>query len=453
MLWARVASGVIRPVLRTLLSVLAIWFGLAGLVAAKPAAHAAGVSGGPVYVVPIEGVVDEGMAHYVARAVSDARAAHASALLLDVNTPGGLVAAAFEIRDSVLDSTIPTVAYVSQRAYSAGALITLSAHTIVVAPGASIGAAEPIPNDPKHVSALRAEFASTAARNHRDPTLAAAMVDKSVDAPAYKKSGAILSLTADEAVRAHVADAVAPTLDDALADAHVPSGPRVFAQYTLGERLARFATSPEASGLLLSLGVLGLLIEMQTLHGIAGAIGIGALGLFFGTHVYAGFSDGFVVLLAIAGLIGILFELHVVPGHGVAGGLGLLALVAAVVLAFGVPFIVVGVQAIAFAIVLSALVYAFSTRMLPENAFFRRIAFTAEQGPEYVASEDHGALVGRSGFAASYLRPAGVATVDGKRVDVLTDGDFVPAGAPVKVSRVEGARVFVHPIVAVAKED
>ncbi len=405
---------------------------------------------GPVYVVPIDGVVDEGMAHYVARAVEEARANHAAAFVLDVNTPGGLVAAAFEIRDSVLDAPMPTLAYVSQRAYSAGALITLSARSIVMAPGSSLGAAEPIPNDPKHVSALRAEFASTAARNHRDPTLAAAMVDKSVAAPAYKKTGAILSMTADEAVRAHIADGIAPTLDDALATAHLPDNAHVVAQYTLGERLARFATSPEASGLLLSLGVLGLLIEMQTLHGIAGAIGVGALALFFGTHVYAGFSDGFVVALGVAGLIGILFELHVVPGHGLAGGLGALALVAAVVLAFGVPFIFVAVQAIAFAIVLSPLVYAVSTRMLPENAFFRRLALTAAQGPDYVAGLDHSALVGRAGFATSYLRPAGVASFDGKRVDVLTEGDFVPAGSPVRVNRVEGSRVFVR---SVGKEE
>ncbi len=254
-------------------------------------------------------------------------------------------------------------------------------------------------------------------------------------------------MTADEAVRAHVADAVAPTLSDALADVHLAGAPQIVAHYTLGERLARFATNPAASGLLLSIGMLGLLIEMQTLHGIAGILGIGALGLFFGTHVYAGFSDSFVLALALAGLIGIIFELHVVPGHGLAGGLGLLALVAAVVLAFGLPFIVVGVQAIAFALVLSAIVFALSSRMLPENAFFRRLAFMGAQGADYVASDDHRMLVGCTGIATSFLRPAGVANVGGRRVDVLTDGDFVPAGAPVRVSRVEGARVFVHPVV------
>lgn len=399
---------------------------------------------GDVVVVPIDGTVDEGMAHLVARAVGEAERSHASALVLDVNTPGGLVSSAFEIRDALLGAKVPTLAYVAQRAYSAGALITLSTHTIVMAPGSSIGAAEPIPNDPKHVSALRAEFASTAARNHRDPTLAAAMVDKSVDAPSVKRPGAILSLTADEAKRVGFADAIEPTLADALAYAHYGGGIAT-ASYTWGESLARFATSPEVSGLLLSLGVLGLLIEMQTLHGIAGALGVTSLALFFGTHVYAGFSDGLVVALAIAGVLGILFELHVFPGHGISGVLGALALLAAVVLAFGVAFFFIAIQAVSIAIVLSAIFFALSTRLFPESAFFRRITFTGTQGPEYVASRDLRGLVGHVGVATSLLRPAGVARVDGERIDVLTEGDFLPAGARVRVSRVQGSRVFVTP--------
>jgi membrane-bound serine protease (ClpP class) len=424
--------------LRVALLGLVALLGAAGLgVAAAPPPGT-----GDVIVVPIEGTVDEGMAHLVQRAVTEANDSHASALVLDVNTPGGLVSAAFEIRDAMFAAKVPTVAYVSQRAYSAGALITLSARKIVMAPGASIGAAEPIPNDPKHVSALRAEFASTASRNHRDPVVAAAMVDKSVDAPAYKKSGAILSLTADEALRAHVSDAIAPTMDAALAAANV-RGPRREVTYSWGEYLARFATSPEVSGLLLSIGVLGLLIEMQTLHGIAGAIGVAALALFFGTHVYAGFSNSIVIALAIVGLLGILFELHVFPGHGVAGTVGVLALLTAVVLAFGFAFIFVAVQALSIAIVLSAITFFFATRIYPENAFFRRIAFAGVQGSDYVASADFRALVGHTGVATSFLRPAGVAHVDGKRVDVLTEGDFVPAGSPIRVSRVEGARIFV----------
>ncbi len=152
-----------------------------------------------------------------------------------------------------------------------------------MAPGSSIGAAEPIPKTEKNISALKAEFTSTAARKHHDSTLASAMVDKTVDVPQYKRTGAILSLTADEAARAGIAERIAPTLQDALASVDLGEYPTHTVSYSFGEELARFATSPEVSGLLLSIGMLGLLIEMQTLHGIAGLIGVSALGLFFGT--------------------------------------------------------------------------------------------------------------------------------------------------------------------------
>lgn len=413
--------------------------GLAGLAAAGAADRSA-------VVIPIEGTVDEGMAHMVERAVDEANASGASAIVLDINTPGGLVSSAFEIRDAMFRARVPTVAFISQRAYSAGALIALSAQHVEMAPGSSIGAAEPIPKSVKTVAALRAEFSSTAARNHRDPTLAAAMVDANVDVPSYKKPGAILALTADEAKRAKIADGVVANVNEALQSAGIAESGTRTAAYTFAERVARFATSPEVSGLLLSLGMLGLLIEMQTLHGIAGLIGVVSLGLFFGTHVYSGFSNGFVIALALAGVVGILFELHVVPGHGFAGFLGTAALVAAVVLSFGYAFLFVAAQSISIAIVLTAIAFWLTTRILPENAFLRRLTLTAVQGPDYVASEGHRDLLGATGVATSYLRPAGVASFDGRRVDVLTEGDFLPAGSPIQVSRVEGARVFVRPV-------
>jgi membrane-bound serine protease (ClpP class) len=423
---------------------ISMLLGFAGLGAgafAAPGGPSAG--GGGIVVIPISGTVDDGMAHIVERGIAEAEATHARGIVLDVNTPGGLVSSAFDIRDALLGAKVPTLAYISERAYSAGALISLSCKTIVMAPGSSIGAAEPIPNDPKHVSALRAEFASTAKREGRSPVVAAAMVDKSVDLPAFKKDGAILSLTSDEAVRAKVADAISPTLAGALADAHLPSGPLHYAAYSFAENLARFATSPDVSGILLSIGVLGLLIEMQTLHGIAGAIGVTALALFFGSHVYVGFSNLFVIALAIAGVLGILFELHVVPGHGIAGGFGVIALAAAIVLSFGIGIFFGAVQSISIAIVLTVALFAIFTRYVPESAFFDKIVFTGTQGADYVSSRDFRDLVGHAGFATSFLRPAGVASIDGRRVDVLTAGDFVPAGSPIIVTRVEGARIFV----------
>lgn len=398
-----------------------------------------------VVVVPIHGTIDDGMAHFVDRAVGDAQDRHARAIVLDVDTFGGLVSAATQIRDRLVNAGIPVDAYVSGRAWSAGALVTLASDSIAMAPGASIGAAEPIPKTVKTVSALRGEFGATAALHHRNVQLAEAMVDANVPAPAYKAPGAILTLTADDARQAGVAAYIAPSARAALADWNLSGATQVQPGYTLAERIVRFATDPAVSGILLSIGFVGLLIEMQTLHLIAGILGATAFGLYFGTHVYAGFSDNLVIGLAILGLLGILVELHVLPGHGVAGTLGLVALVAAVLLSFGLGFVWIAVQSLAIAIVLSVVLFALATRLFPQNAFMHRVAFSGVQGADYVAAPDYRKLVGHSGIATSYLRPAGVAAIEGQRLDVLTEGDFVAAGTAVTVTRVEGARIFVRP--------
>jgi membrane-bound serine protease (ClpP class) len=402
----------------------------------------------PVVIVPITGTVDDGMAHLVQRSVDEANQAHARAIVLDVNSPGGLVEAAFSIRDALFNAQEPVIAYVGERAYSAAALISLAANRIIMAPGASIGAAEPIPPTVKMISGLRGEFESTALRNHHDSKIAGAMVDKNVDLPQYKRPGAILTLNTEDAVRSGIATGTAPTLDAALAQLNLANAPRTTESFTWAERIARFATDPVVSGLLLTLGMLGLLIEMQTLHGIAGVVGIGALALFFGTHVYAGFSNGFVIVLAILGLIGILWELHVVPGHGLPGVLGAIALLGAVLWAFGLPFVFVGIETIATAIVLTVIAFTLTVRAVPQNAWAHRLALAAAQGPDYVASADYRSLRGRIGTAVSFLRPAGIASIEGRRVDVLTEGEFIAQGTPIRVVRVEGARVFVEPLSA-----
>jgi membrane-bound serine protease (ClpP class) len=398
----------------------------------------------PVVIVPIQGTVDDGMAHLVERAVTQANAENARAIVLDVNSTGGLVEAALRIKDALLSAHEPVIAYIARRADSSAALISLTSAHIIMAPGAVLGPAEPHPDTRETVSWLRGEFESIAQRNHRNPTLAGAMVDRSIDVPAYKPTGAFLTLDTQDALRTHMADSSAPNLDDALASQGLASAPRQTASYTWGEELARFATDPIVSGLLLTIGMLGLLIEMQTLHGIAGVIGVLALALFFGSHIYAGFSNGLVAALALVGLIGILWELHVVPGHGLPAIVGGLALLVAVLLAFGLPFFFVAVETLATAIVLTVIVFSLVVRAVPQNAWAHRLALVAAQGPEYVTSADQRGLLGRSGTAASYLRPAGIAAIDGHRIDVLTEGEFIAQGTPIRVVRVEGARVFVE---------
>lgn len=409
-------------------------------------AAAAFAAAPPVVVVPIHGTVDQGMAHLVTRSVEKANEEHAAAVVLDVNSLGGIVDAALQIKDALLNAHEPVIAFVSGRAYSSAALISLSSSRIIMAPGASIGSAEPHPDTRETVSALKAEFESAALRNHRNPKLAAAMVDRTIDVPEYKPTGAFLTLNTQDAIRSHIADGIQPSLDAALNAQGLGSAPREQAGYTWAEELARFATDPVVSGLLLTLGMLGLLIEMQTMHGIAGVIGVGAFALFFGAHIYAGFSNGIVAILAVLGVIGILWELHVVPGHGLPGIIGAVLLFCAVLFAFGTQFFVVAVETIATAVVLTAIGFSLLVRAVPQNAWANRLALAAVQGPDYVTSGDFSALRGKTGVAASYLRPAGIAQIDGRRVDVLTQGEFIAQGTPIRVARVEGARIFVEEV-------
>jgi membrane-bound serine protease (ClpP class) len=425
----------------------AIWLGLAILGLAGFAGSALAQPGArPVVVIPINGMVDDGMAHLVQRSINEANNDNARAVVLDVNSPGGLVEAALLIKDAIYAAHEPVIAYISGMGASSAALISLSAHRIVMAPGAVIGPAEPHPDTTESVAYLRAQFESVADRNNRNVKLAAAMVDKHVEYPPYTQSGSFLALRTRDALATGMADAQAPTLAVALSEEHLSGAPVITTRYSWGEELARIVNTPEISTLLLTIGMLGLILEMQTLHGIAGIVGISALGLFFGTHIYAGFSNALVIGLAIIGLLGILWELHVVPGHGLPGILGGLALVASVLLAFGIPFFVTAVETLSSAIILAAIGFAILTRYFPRNAWMDRFVLAAAQGPEYVASADFRALRGATGTASSYLRPAGIASIDGKRVDVLTEGEFIPAGTPVRVTRVEGARIFVEPL-------
>lgn len=425
--------------LRAWVSLSLVLCGFGGLAAAAFAQE-----GRPVVVVPIHGTVDQGMAHLVQRSVQKANDENAAAVVLDVNSLGGIVDAALQIKDALQSAHEPVIAFVSGRAYSSAALISLSSGRIIMSPGASIGSAEPHPDTRETVSALKAEFESTALRNHRNPKLAAAMVDRTIDVPDYKPAGAFLTLNTQDAVRSRMADGVQSSLDAALNSQGLGSNPRQQATYTWAEEVARFATDPVVSGILLTLGMLGLLIEMQTMHGIAGAIGVGALALFFGAHIYAGFSNGLVAGLALLGVIGILWELHVLPGHGIPGILGAVALFCAVLFAFGTQFFVVAVETIATAVVLTAIAFSLFVRAIPQNAWAHRLALAAVQGPDYVTSADFSTLRGKTGVAASFLRPAGIAQIDGHRVDVLTQGEFIAQGTPIRVARVEGARVFVE---------
>ena len=136
-----------------------------------------------VYHVPIQGTIDMGLPHYIQRVIDQAESEEVAAIIFDIDTFGGRVDAATQMKDIILDSKITTVAFINKRAISAGALISLSCDSIFMSAGASIGAATAVDlqgekASEKVISYMREEMASTAEANNRFRDVASAMVDE-----------------------------------------------------------------------------------------------------------------------------------------------------------------------------------------------------------------------------------------------------------------------------------
>ncbi|HHY36836.1 MAG TPA: nodulation protein NfeD [Firmicutes bacterium] len=421
-----------------------------GLVFAGPrAGERAGAAADFIYIIPIEGDIDLGLVSYLARGLEKAAADGARAVVVTINTFGGRVDAATQMRDLILNAPLPVAAFV-QRAWSAGALISLAADEIIMAPGSSIGAAEPRlgdqPADEKTVSALREEFVATAEATGRDPQLAAAMVDADIEIPGVIAAGKLLSLSAQRAVELGLADAILADYQEVLDYLGYPGARAVFSQPTTAERIARFVTNPVVSPLLLTLGFTGLILELYTAGwGVPGSIGLLSLGLYFGGHLIAGLAGWWVLGLFFLGVLLLLLELLVIPGFGVVGISGIIAILASIVLAASNS--VQALKALAIALVATVLLAGFLLRYLAKTNRWRWFVLTdrldKEQG--YVAHQSLQDLVGREGVALTPLRPAGAAEIGGERYDVISEGTYLPAGTRIVVVRVEGVRVMVRP--------
>jgi membrane-bound serine protease (ClpP class) len=415
-----------------------------------------------VYVIAIDGVVDLGLAPFLARTIREAQAAGAAAVMLDINTFGGRVDAAVAMRDSLVNAPMRTIAFVNQRAISAGALIALACDTVIMTEGGTIGAATPVvgggsgdaqPANEKSVSYVRSEFRATAEARNRPPEFAEAMVDVDVEIAGVIEKGKLLTLTASQAVEHKVAELTADTLDAALAAAALPGAEVRVARQTWAETLVRFLTHPVISSLLMTVGMLGLLVEIRTPgFAVPGTVGLISLGLFFWGHWIVQLAGWEELLLIGVGVLLLALEVFVIPGLTFAGIAGIVALVAGLGMTLvgagaTMSVVITALGQVAISILLAmAGAFAF-VRALPSLPFGNRLVLKADMTSErgYVSSpESDRRWLGKTGTAISALRPSGIAEFDGARVDVVSDGDFVDAGSTIAVTRVDGNRVVVR---------
>jgi membrane-bound serine protease (ClpP class) len=415
---------------------------------------------GPVFRVPVRGVIELGLAPFVERSLREAEEAGAAAVILDMDTPGGRVDAAERIANALSDSPVPTYTYVNRAAISAGALIALATDRIYMRPGGRIGAATPVDGTgetapEKVVSVMRSTMRSLAEARGLDPAIAEAMVDPEIEIEGVVEAGRLLTLTSSEAAELGYAERVADW-NELMAVLGTEGLELMDQTANWAERTVRFLTHPVVAPFLLSLGFLGLLVEIKSPGvGLAGAAGVLSLALFFGSHLIIGLAGMEGLILFGVGVLLVLVEAIVLPGLGVFGILGGLAIVAGVYMSLlgGIP---TGDDYTRAGMVLTmalALVLVSSwalLRRLPANRRLTRLGiFLGEETARetgYISAVRRDELVGKVGRALTDLRPSGTGIFDDERLDVVSEQEWIEAGSPIRIVASEGYRHVVRPL-------
>lgn len=292
-----------------------------------------------VVIIPIQGPIEPGLGEFLDRAISEAESSGATMIILDINTPGGRLDTVLTMRDRILDSSVPVVAYVNREAFSAGALITIASDQIWMAPASVFGAATPVDGatgataSEKTISAVRSVFRATAEEQGRDPVIAEAMVDPTVEIDGLDTSTSLLTLSVEQAQEHGYADGVAADRGVLLEALGMADAPIVEMSMSFWERVVSWVTDPVVGSLLVLAG-LGLIIVDGFVEGfgVASLVGVAALGLFFWGYLLTGLAGWEDLLLIGIGLILVALEVFVIPGFGLAGTAGIVSLVSGLVL-------------------------------------------------------------------------------------------------------------------------
>jgi membrane-bound serine protease (ClpP class) len=405
-----------------------------------------------IYFVPVEQAVERGLEAFLKRAISTAIEEGATQIVLEIDTPGGLVDAATDIATLIRQSEVPTTAYVTGKAWSAGAYLALNADQIVMAPGTSIGSAAVIDGagnaaEEKMQSAWLATLEGAAQLHGRDPIFARAMADKNVDLPEYRAGvGELLTLSANEAIKVGYAEAIANDRSELLAFLGVENVVERELEVSFAEKIARFVTHPVIIPILLSIGSLGLVLELYSPgFGIPGIMGLSALLLFFFGHLVAGFAGFEVLILFVGGIILIIIEVFF-PGFGIFGILGISAIIGSMILAsYSTMNILVSILiAIVLTVVVSIIFFKYFGYRGPLKNIILTTSTKSELG--YVSNVTRKELIGKVGYAYTVLRPSGTAIFDDERLDVVSEGGYIEQGKQVKIIATQGSRILVREI-------
>lgn len=449
---------------------------------------------GTVYHIPIEGTIDLGLPPFIERSISEAEENNAKTIIFEVNTFGGRVDAATQIKDAILDSKVPTVAFINKRAISAGALISLSCEKVFMAGGATIGATTAVDMQgnkasEKVISYMREEMAATAEKRGRDTYIARGMVDEELEFPnkvikefisdgedldtiktkVYylvidgdtvivddiegRKQGNLITLTTEQSLKYKIADASLENFEAVLDSLGFSNLAVKKTTENWSENFVRFLTNPVVASLLTTFGFLGILFELQSPGwGIPGSIGLICLALSLSASYIAELATMSDLLVILMGMLFLMLEAFVFPGFGVAGVAGIIFILWGLYLLL-LPDVPVGEEVLSQAsngliigIIggLVGLVLLF--RAMTKTKFWRDLTSPDIQKKEdgYVASFGWEKLVGQEALTETDLHPSGWINVGNERVFALSEGNFIDKDVKVVILSVDGNRVVVR---------
>ena len=409
-----------------------------------------------VYRIPIQGTIDLGLPPFINRMLEDAKSNNAKAIIFDINTFGGRVDAATQIKDAILGTDIMTVAFINRRAISAGALISLSCDKVFMTGGGLIGAATAVDmsgkkGSEKVISFMREEMASTAEKRGRNKKIARGMVDEEltfthllingdsvlVEDIEGRKEGKLISLTTDQAMKYGIADGTFDTID-ALKDSLGYSKTQLIeTSENWSEKIVRFLTDPVVASLLTTFGFLGILFELQSPGwGIPGFVGLACLILSLSVSYIAELATMSDMLFVFAGLGLLLLEMLVIPGFGIVG-LG------------GIGFMLYGLYLLdgfMIGIVGAVIGLILLIRLMMKTKFWEQLTAPDIQKKEDGYSNTQGweSLTGSTGISDTDLHPSGWVKIDEERIFVISEGGFIDEGKEVTILSVDGNRVLVR---------
>jgi membrane-bound serine protease (ClpP class) len=415
------------------------------LALALVAGEARGQTTGVVKLAVFEGPVTPVLASYLDRAINEAEASDAAALVLELDTPGGSVDITKSITQRMTSSTVPIIVYVAPsgaHAGSAGTFITLAGHLAAMAPGSSIGAASPVGNEGADLpDTLKAKETNILVADIKN--LTARRGDKAVEW-AQKAVSEAAAATADEALSLGVIDAVANNVPDLLqkldgrtvtvngepVTLHLAGDPIEQVPLTPLESLLNVITSPALAAILLTLGLNAILFEISSPGGYAAGI-IGVICLLLAFYALGTLEANWTGLAFIA-VAFVLFVLDIkAPTHGVLTVGGILSFVLGAFVLFNTGQLQVPWPTIIGLALGTGAFFAFA--VAKAVAAQRRRPVTGFEG-----------IVGRTAVVREALDPEGMVLAEGELWRAESESGPLAVGEKVIVVGRDGYRLHVR---------